>query len=87
MKALTLLALAGLTPFVFAAEQADTTARGEPPVEVYTYGMEVDVARVIATTDVSQICGVTPSIMTYEDHQGRVHRLEYRVLGGGCTDG
>jgi hypothetical protein len=83
MRAFTLLVLAGLTPFAFAAEPAGD----EPPIEAYHYGMTLDVAHVIATTDVSRICGVTSSIMTYEDHQGRRHRLEYQVLGGGCSDG
>lgn len=87
MRALTLLALAGLTPFAFAAESVDRTVGHEPPIEIYTYGMTLDVARVIDTTDVSNICGVTPSIMTYEDHQGHLHRVEYQVLGGGCIDG
>ncbi len=87
MRALTLLALAGLTPFAFAADPVDSTARNQPPLEIYTYGMKLDVARVIKTTDVSSVCGVTPSIMTYEDHQGQLHRVEYQVLGGGCIDG
>ncbi|MDD0842863.1 DUF2790 domain-containing protein [Pseudomonas sp. Gutcm_11s] len=87
MRALTLLALAGLSPFAFAAPEEVATADNQPAVEVYTYDMELDVAHVISTTDVSQICGVTPSIMTYEDHQGRRHRLEYLVIGGGCIDG
>ncbi|MDV3442830.1 DUF2790 domain-containing protein [Pseudomonas otitidis] len=25
--------------------------------------------------------------MTYEDHQGKVHRLEYMVFGNGCSNG
>ena len=87
MRALTLLALAGLTPFAFAASQEAAAADNQPAVEVYTYGMNLDVARVISTTDVSNICGVSSSFMTYEDHQGRLHRLEYRVLGNGCSDG
>ncbi|WP_043309258.1 DUF2790 domain-containing protein [Pseudomonas sp. ML96] len=87
MRVLTLLALAGLTPFAFAAGQTEATADNQPAVEVYTYDMDLDVAHVISTTDVSKICGVTPSIMTYEDHQGRLHRLEYLVIGGGCIDG
>ncbi|AMR67720.1 MULTISPECIES: DUF2790 domain-containing protein [Pseudomonadaceae] len=87
MRAFTLLALAGLTPFAFAAQPAHDSSAEQPPVEVYVYGMQLDVAHVIATTDVSRVCGVTSSIMTYEDHQGRVHRLQYRVQGGGCIDG
>lgn len=82
MRAFTLLALAGLTPFAFAAQPAHDSNAEQPPVEVYVYGMQLDVAHVIATTDVSRVCGVTSSIMTYEDHQGRVHRLQYRVQGG-----
>ena len=61
MRAFTLLALAGLTPFAFAAQPAHDSNAEQPPVEVYVYGMQLDVAHVIATTDVSRVCGVTSS--------------------------
>ena len=84
MRVIALLALAGLTPFAFAASKdANTTT---VPTEVYTYGMHLDVARVIATTDLSHTCGVAPATMTYEDHQGHLHRLQYELSGGGCSE-
>ena len=55
MRAFTLLALAGLTPFAFAAQPVHDSSAEQPPVEVYVYGMQLDVAHVIATTDVSRV--------------------------------
>lgn len=87
MRVFALLALVGLNPFAFALESADDTASNLPPIDVYRYDMKLDVAHVISTTDVSNVCGVTATVMTYEDHQGHKHRLQYQVLGGGCIDG
>lgn len=55
-------------------------------VTVYQYGMKLDIKHVIDMTDTSNICGVTPSVMTYIDSQGNTHRLQYQVHGGGCSD-
>lgn len=55
-------------------------------ITVYQYGMKLDIEHVISITDNSHICGVTPSIMTYTDSEGYVHRLQYQVYGGGCSD-
>ncbi|BAN47354.1 DUF2790 domain-containing protein [Metapseudomonas resinovorans] len=87
MKALALLALAGMSAFACASEQAQTAAADEPLVEQYHYGMELDIARVISRSDIPDVCGVVPAYMTYEDHQGKVHRLEYMVFGNGCSNG
>ncbi|MDH1932832.1 DUF2790 domain-containing protein [Pseudomonas sp. GD03696] len=55
-------------------------------ITVYRYGMKLDIKRVINISDTSHICGVTSSIMTYEDTDGNVHHLQYQVHGGGCSD-
>ncbi len=84
MKAFMLLALAGLSPLVFAAApEQPAPAETEP----YHYGMELDIARVISRSEVPDVCGVVPAYLTYEDHQGKVHRLEYMVFGNGCSNG
>ena len=70
------------------AEQASAAAQPQSPaVEQYTYGMKLDVAHVISTTDISNVCGVVPAQMTYEDSQGQRHTVEYQVMGNGCTGG
>ncbi|WIF65368.1 DUF2790 domain-containing protein [Metapseudomonas otitidis] len=84
MKAFLLLALAGLSPLVFAASP-DQTVPAE--VEHYQYGMDLDIARVISRSEVPDVCGVVSAYLTYEDHQGKVHRLEYMVFGNGCSNG
>lgn len=57
------------------------------PVETYHYGMKLDIARVLAISDTSQVCGVVPSVMHYEDIEGKLRALEYLIHGGGCSDG
>ncbi|MBC9251638.1 hypothetical protein A9179_15300 [Pseudomonas alcaligenes] len=86
MKSFALLILAGLSSCAFAAASGDETVASDTPTEHYHYGMQLDVARVLARSDVSNECGVVPVVMTYEDHQGQVHNLEYLVLGGGCSE-
>ena len=85
MKTLAVLALASLSSLAFAAPAADGQALHSDIVQ-YQYGMDLDVARVISTSDVSSICGVTRAVMVYEDHGGQRHRLSYLTSGGGCSD-
>ncbi|MNE66335.1 hypothetical protein D3C80_1618780 [compost metagenome] len=82
-----MLALAGMSAFALAEEPAETAVAGEPVVEQYHYGMELDIAKVLSRSDIPNVCGVVPAYMTYEDHQGQVHRLEYVVFGQGCSNG
>lgn len=74
------VALSIATSLLFSAQVA------AQEVIVYQYGMKLDIERVISITDTSHICGVTPSVMTYADSEGHVHRLQYQVYGGGCSD-
>lgn len=85
MKSFAVLALASLSSIAFAATAADNSQQG-PEVVQYQYGMDLDVAKVISTSDVSSICGVTRSVMVYEDHQGERHSLSYLEMGKGCAD-
>jgi len=48
--------------------------------------VHLDVDKVLASTDVSQQCGVVPARLDYLDHSAREHVLDYRVFGGGCND-
>ena len=79
MKALLLL-IAGVFS---AAAMAD-----EPqPVEHYSNSHHLDIAHVISTTEIANVCAVVPVRMTYEDSKGQKHILEYRVMGNGCSNG
>ncbi|KSF81279.1 DUF2790 domain-containing protein [Pseudomonas paraeruginosa] len=91
MKAFALIALIALfacSPLVMAAgTQEQPASQQEGTVEEYAYGMHLDVARVISSTDTSEACGIVPARMTYEDSKGRKHTVEYQVWGNGCSGG
>ena len=88
MKVLTALILAGFSCLSMAGEQvANTDQAGQPQVEQYNYGMKLDIAKVISTTEVPNVCAVVPTQMTYIDHQGQQHTVEYLVMGNGCSNG
>lgn len=55
-------------------------------LEHYDYGMHLDIARVIRPPHTPKVCRVVPVQMTYEDHQGKRHRLEYLTMGNGCPN-
>ena len=70
------------------AMQEYAAANGKNPPEVihYRYGMKLDIARVVAITPTDSSCGVMPAQMTYEDSNGDLNILEYRVAGTGCRN-
>ncbi|MDY7567468.1 DUF2790 domain-containing protein [Pseudomonas sp. RTC3] len=84
MKSLIVLALVGFSSIAAAGE---VQAVNNPAVEQYTYATELDVAKVISMDSVPDTCGVVPVQMTYEDHQGQRHTLQYSVMGNGCSNG
>ncbi|MFJ2331122.1 DUF2790 domain-containing protein [Pseudomonas helleri] len=85
MKRLIALALMGLSTLAMADDL--TVAQSQPAVEQYTYATDLDIAKVINVSPVADVCGVVPAKMTYEDHQGQRHIIEYRVMGNGCANG
>ncbi|WP_374438750.1 DUF2790 domain-containing protein [Pseudomonas panipatensis] len=87
MKAVVILALASFSSLALAEQASAGTQPQSPAVEQYTYGMKLDVAHVVSTTDVSNQCGIVPAQMTYEDSQGQRHTVEYQVWGNGCSGG
>jgi hypothetical protein len=88
MKALVLLALAGYACATLAGELPNVSdSQEQPAVEQYAYGMELDVARVISISNDNHECAVGPAWMTFEDHQGLRHTVEYRQMGDGCSNG
>lgn len=84
MKNLFAFALLGLSAIAVTAQAEDVT---QPAVERYSYSSHLDVAKVISMSSVPDVCDVVPMHMTYEDHQGQRHVLEYRVMGNGCSHG
>ena len=55
-------------------------------VEQYRYGSQLDIAKVLHRDAIPNECGVVPVKMTYLDHQGQQHTLQYLVNGNGCID-
>ena len=58
----------------------------QPPVTQYTYGMHLDIARIVEMTDLSTFCGIMPARMTYEDSRMQRNTIEYLVWGTGCKN-
>ncbi|MBH3403423.1 DUF2790 domain-containing protein [Pseudomonas glycinae] len=55
-------------------------------VEPYQYSQDLDIAHVVAITQVPDVCDVVPMQMTYKDSKGDKHVMEYHVMGNGCTN-
>ncbi|MFJ2427302.1 DUF2790 domain-containing protein [Pseudomonas sp. NPDC087804] len=83
MKTL-LLALTTLlaTGSVFAANMPDTAVIHDKSA----FYVNLDVDKVLSSTDISQACGVVSAQLNYLDHQGREHVLNYDVQGSGCIN-
>ncbi|MFD2643190.1 DUF2790 domain-containing protein [Pseudomonas japonica] len=84
MKALVAVALLAVSSFALADQAASAQ---QPAPEQYSYGTDLDIAKVISLSKVANVCEVVPATMVYEDHQGQRHTLEYRVMGDGCSQG
>jgi len=58
----------------------------QPAVEQYSYSSHLDIAKVIHQDPVPDVCGVVPLQMTYLDHHGQQHVMQYSVMGNGCLN-
>ncbi|WP_447750369.1 DUF2790 domain-containing protein [Pseudomonas nicosulfuronedens] len=73
-----------------ARQQAMQARQGTPsPTQVaeakqYTYGMDLDIAEVVAVTPLSKDCGVVPVQMRYKDSFGDEQAIEYRTERVAC---
>lgn len=74
------LLIGALSLVGFAAHADETT-----PVEQYSYGMHLDIARVIGQTAPDEYKDVTPERLIYLDSKGVKHIMEYEVVGVGRT--
>nr|WP_314584872.1 DUF2790 domain-containing protein [uncultured Pseudomonas sp.] len=52
--------------------------------EDYEYSTDLDIARVRSVDDVSNVCGIVPVKMRYDDSDGKTHILRYLMMGAGC---
>lgn len=88
MKSIAALAFVGFSIIgcMSAAQAADGSSR-HLAVTQYTYGTKLDIAKVVNVSPVPDVCGVVPATMTYFDHQGQEHKIQYQVMGNGCQQG
>lgn len=86
-KVAMFMLLGGMFAPAFADEGASTSTASKTPVETYTYQTELDIQKVIAVTDISDICGPAPVQMTYVDSHGQRHVIEYQAMGTNCSNG
>ncbi|MGC1328638.1 MULTISPECIES: DUF2790 domain-containing protein [unclassified Pseudomonas] len=80
------LVIGALFAFSAAAGAATLPAAQNNSVQEYTYGTHLDIAKVVSMTSIPDVCEVVPASMTYLDHQGERHTVEYRVMGNGCQN-
>ncbi|MGV8916528.1 MAG: DUF2790 domain-containing protein [Pseudomonas sp.] len=62
---------------LFAAQMPDTS----PILDQTGTLVHLDIAHVDSSTDLSDLCGVQPAKLVYQDHMGRTHQLNYEALG------
>lgn len=86
MKALIVLALSTFS-LAAMADEVSNNVDAHVPVEQYNYSQHLDIAKVISTSEIPNVCEVVPARMTYLDSTGQKHILEYRVMGNGCSNG
>ncbi|MBN2991316.1 DUF2790 domain-containing protein [Pseudomonas cedrina subsp. fulgida] len=89
MKVLVAIALSSLFATAALADEAATQAatQAAPIVDHYTYSSHLDVAKVLSTSNIPDVCKVVPAKMEYEDSHGQRHILNYHVMGNGCSNG
>ncbi|WP_455926275.1 DUF2790 domain-containing protein [Pseudomonas putida] len=80
------LFIAALVSFSAVAGAATLPAAQNNSVQEYSYGTHLDIAKVVSMTNIPDVCEVVPAKMTYLDHQGERHTIEYRVMGNGCEN-
>ncbi|QXI26572.1 DUF2790 domain-containing protein [Pseudomonas vanderleydeniana] len=51
-----------------------------PAIVNYTYGMKLDIAKVIRVSPEMRLCKVIPQLMTYENSKGELNTLQYKVM-------
>lgn len=68
------------TGFAFADTQT-----AEPVIHDKTGSfVHLEIAKDLSSNIITQECGIIPAQLTYLDHQGRKHALDYQVQGMNC---
>ncbi|WP_447890772.1 DUF2790 domain-containing protein [Pseudomonas hormoni] len=86
LKIAMFLALASVAAQAYS-DETPTDAASQIPVESYSYGMKLDIQKIITVSDTGDECAPVPKQMTYEDSKGQRHILQYQVMGTGCSNG
>lgn len=84
MKLLLAFVLGCIGSVAMANDQDTQTA--QVTVESYRYYQDLDIAHVVAISEIPNVCDVVPVQMTYDDSKGDRHVMEYHVMGSGCTN-
>ncbi|MFC6340146.1 DUF2790 domain-containing protein [Pseudomonas sp. CCM 7891] len=71
---------------VIGSAFADTPATTPVIHDQTGFLIDLDVDKILSSTDTSQACGIVPARLNYLDHQGREHVLDYQVEGIGCIN-
>ncbi|MDZ4020596.1 DUF2790 domain-containing protein [Pseudomonas sichuanensis] len=66
---------------VATADYAQSVKKPMPELEDYTYGMNLDIGKLVYVSPSVRYCGNLSSMMTYEDSQGELHMVRYLVKG------
>ncbi|MDH0645318.1 DUF2790 domain-containing protein [Pseudomonas sp. GD03858] len=85
MKTLIVLAVLGFASQTFAAQSSNEINNAvSSEAQAYTYDMKLDIDSVISTSSESANCGVVPARMTFMDHNGHAHTIEYHKSSDSC---
>lgn len=60
---------------------AQSVKKPMPELEDYTYGMNLDVGKLVYVSPNVRYCGNVKSMMAYEDSKGELHMVRYLVKG------
>ena len=60
---------------------AQSVKKPMPELEDYTYGMNLDVGKLVYVSPSVRYCGNVKSMMAYEDSKGELHMVRYLVKG------
>jgi hypothetical protein len=78
--------LIGAAMLAVAIVPAVAYAQSQPTAVPYTYGMKLDVAKVISMTEPNpNRCKVITAQMTYQDSAGQLKAISYKKLDEICS--
>ncbi|MFL1526483.1 DUF2790 domain-containing protein [Pseudomonas sp. O230] len=82
MKKILFLAMISTASLSAYAQQATAS----PTVVPYSYGMYLDISKVVNISPIADVCGPTLAEITYKDSEGKIHILGYSVMGTDCSN-